>query len=118
MKKHYPSWHQVQIRFRDLDPLAHVHNTVCFTYSEEARSYYFDQLDTCLYQAEDGMRHAHVTGVQTCALPILLRGGARGRSARDPPGGPVEPGTRVRRGLRSEERRAGKEGGSRGSAYQ
>src|SRR5690606_39340430 len=24
------------------------------------------------FQAEDGIRHFHVTGVQTCALPILL----------------------------------------------
>src|SRR5690606_40914034 len=27
------------------------------------------------FQAEDGIRDFHVTGVQTCALPILLRGG-------------------------------------------
>jgi acyl-CoA thioester hydrolase len=37
-------WYPVQIRFRDLDPLAHVNNTVYFIYFEEARSYYFDQL--------------------------------------------------------------------------
>lgn len=37
-------WYPVQIRFRDLDALAHVNNTVYFTYFEEARSYYFDQL--------------------------------------------------------------------------
>jgi acyl-CoA thioester hydrolase len=37
-------WFPLQIRFRDLDPLAHVNNTVYFTYLEEARSYYFDQL--------------------------------------------------------------------------
>src|SRR5690606_40415320 len=34
------------------------------------------------FQAEDGIRDFHVTGVQTCALPIcivwLLPGGARG----------------------------------------
>jgi len=28
----FPSWYPVQIRFRDLDPLAHVNNTVYFTY--------------------------------------------------------------------------------------
>src|SRR5690625_7944555 len=30
----------------------------------------------CFFQAEDGIRDGHVTGVQTCALPIsmLLRG--------------------------------------------
>ena len=38
-------WYPLQIRFRDLDPLAHVNNTVYFTYLEEARSYYIDQLD-------------------------------------------------------------------------
>jgi acyl-CoA thioester hydrolase len=37
-------WYPVQIRFRDLDALSHVNNTVYFTYYEEARSYYFDQL--------------------------------------------------------------------------
>src|SRR6202051_3519186 len=32
-------------------------------------------LTLCLlfFQAEDGIRDAHVTGVQTCALPILAR---------------------------------------------
>lgn len=40
----------MQIRFRDLDPLAHVNNTVYFTYFEEARSYYFDQLHPWLDQ--------------------------------------------------------------------
>src|SRR5690606_40286542 len=28
------------------------------------------------FQAEDGIRHFHVTGVQTCALPIFQRSGA------------------------------------------
>src|SRR5690606_40588858 len=40
------------------------------------------------FQAEDGIRDFHVTGVQTCALPICLRGArqdlAGGRRA-DPP---------------------------------
>ncbi|GER91903.1 hypothetical protein KDW_60650 [Dictyobacter vulcani] len=40
----YRCWYPVQIRFRDLDPLAHVNNTVYFVYLEEARSFYFDQL--------------------------------------------------------------------------
>ncbi len=38
-------WYPVQIRFRDLDPLAHVNNSVYFIYFEEARSYYFNQLN-------------------------------------------------------------------------
>src|SRR5437870_8246881 len=28
-------------------------------------------LALCFFQAEDGIRDGHVTGVQTCALPIL-----------------------------------------------
>src|SRR5690606_5904925 len=33
------------------------------------------------FQAEDGIRDFHVTGVQTCALPILPSAGAAGRLA-------------------------------------
>src|SRR3989442_7185571 len=38
--------------------------------------YYRTQLAALLlfFQAEDGIRYADVTGVQTCALPILKRG--------------------------------------------
>src|SRR3989442_9675663 len=34
-----------------------------------------DEVDLCsfFFQAEDGIRDADVTGVQTCALPICLR---------------------------------------------
>src|SRR5439155_9618903 len=85
------------------------------------------------FQAEDGIRDGHVTGVQTCALPILVPGD----TATSPNGqleGPsdwplgdvaVSPGTtrraqsdkprrsagaRVHPQWRSEERRVGKEG--------
>src|SRR5690606_40458050 len=34
------------------------------------------------FQAEDGIRDFHVTGVQTCALPILLANGACGEAER------------------------------------
>src|SRR5690606_41146723 len=82
------------------------------------------------FQAEDGIRDFHVTGVQTCALPILgiarAHGNALGNSrvrlhAND------RRGTKdavdhsealivghLRLDLRSEERRVGKEGRSRG----
>src|SRR5215510_2990820 len=30
-------------------------------------------VDVCFFQAEDGIRDGHVTGVQTCALPIYVR---------------------------------------------
>ncbi len=43
-------WYPLQIRFRDLDPLAHVNNSVYFIYFEEARSHYFDQLEPWLKQ--------------------------------------------------------------------
>src|SRR5207245_8414411 len=57
------------------------------------------------FQAEDGIRDATVTGVQTCALPIsqLLEpaGKHRAKQPAEGPGG--------RAPLRSEERRVGKE---------
>src|SRR6266702_6419321 len=64
------------------------------------------------FQAEDGIRDGHVTGVQTCALPISLR---RSRSAMP------RSYARKRERLaavraRSEERRVGKECRSRWSA--
>src|SRR5438445_6206224 len=92
------------------------------------------------FQAEDGIRDIGVTGVQTCALPISGRRGARDRGAarrvalwrRDRaaavvPAGVVRraarvDGGRVRQGgragaqTRSEERRVGKECRSRWSA--
>src|SRR5256886_9568160 len=92
------------------------------------------------FQAEDGIRYLTVTGVQTCALPILLagrdqqaalrglvavrreqRGAARAERAVDVElhAGQVEPPRRVV-GLgsrRSEERRVGKECRSRWSPY-
>jgi acyl-CoA thioester hydrolase len=55
----FSSWYPVQIRFRDLDPLAHVNNTVYFTYFEEARSHYFDQLHPWLEQWPSGEEHQH-----------------------------------------------------------
>src|SRR5262249_56145227 len=81
------------------------------------------------FQAEDGIRDWSVTGVQTCALPIwrtsrrwlprrlvlrrirrLLRLVRRGLPRRGLAG------ARLRRLARSEERRVGKEGGTRGAA--
>src|SRR6202044_1885493 len=68
------------------------------------------------FQAEDGIRNVHVTGVQTCALPIFsqepldLREGV-GALAGEPTGDLVDA------GVRSEERRVGKECRSRWSPY-
>src|SRR6266498_5561422 len=47
------------------------------------------------FQAEDGIRDADVTGVQTCALPILPRG--RPAHCDRPGGGPVSASVRARR---------------------
>src|SRR5690606_40175596 len=87
------------------------------------------------FQAEDGIRDFHVTGVQTCALPISADleevrvaehraggGVAAARMAPDADAVDVDP--RIARGellhhrdlVRSEERRVGKEGRSRWSA--
>src|SRR5215813_14971921 len=70
------------------------------------------------FQAEDGIRDADVTGVQTCALPIwrwprptrALRSRCRTRSGSGMARAPRSAG-------RSEERRVGKECRSRWSPY-
>src|SRR5207245_6737476 len=99
------------------------------------------------FQAEDGIRDATVTGVQTCALPISPGGCERMTAVRraddDQPRdplrialgegephhaavGPADDGSercqaevieKLRERLRSEERRVGKEGRSRWSRY-
>src|SRR2546426_6372567 len=87
------------------------------------------------FQAEDGIRDYKVTGVQTCALPICAPGeaarlerlGAALDEAQRPLGGranaaavplhPPHPPLRDRVGVRSEERRVGKECRSRWSPY-
>src|SRR5699024_11561855 len=69
------------------------------------------------FQAEDGIRDRNVTGVQTCALPILPPAARRwarvyapmGQSTRKSP---------LPRNPRSEERRVGKESRSRWSPDQ
>lgn len=63
MRNSFPSWYPLQIRFRDLDPLAHVNNTVYFTYYEEARSYYFNQLDTWLKEWPSQEEHQEVESI-------------------------------------------------------
>src|SRR5690606_41181550 len=90
------------------------------------------------FQAEDGIRDFHVTGVQTCALPILPRGDvgrgtccalwaavsdallARHAGARREQTACLAKSFAVRRspcaGKRSEERRVGKGGRSRWAA--
>src|SRR5438270_10505155 len=71
------------------------------------------------FQAEDGIRDLTVTGVQTCALPISLadRRGLDQRDAQDR-AFLARPAAGVRRqGIRSEERRVGKECRSRWSPY-
>src|SRR5439155_15985662 len=88
------------------------------------------------FQAEDGIRDGHVTGVQTCALPILrcASTSAASRFSRHRLGAQSARGTGGRASLprqrttsrsranylaahRSEERRVGKECRSRTAAY-
>src|SRR5256885_11557140 len=80
------------------------------------------------FQAEDGIRDYKVTGVQTCALPILeKRREQRAGRARLFAGDGAEPESPALRGSRldhggeqadrSEERRVGKECRSRGAPY-
>src|SRR5437660_9029772 len=77
------------------------------------------------FQAEDGIRDGHVTGVQTCALPIFEAAAAeppQRHPLQRPPAvgtgedavrGPVHHISRARCSSRSEERRVGKECRSR-----
>jgi len=69
-------WYPVQIRFRDLDPLAHVNNTVYFTYFEEARSYYFEQLDLDHWPSreEDQLIHSGDEGAHTARIQTTVIG--------------------------------------------
>jgi len=53
MSEMYHCWYPLQIRFRDLDPLAHVNNSVYFIYFEEARSHYFKQLEVWQKPAQE-----------------------------------------------------------------
>src|SRR5256886_2795318 len=92
------------------------------------------------FQAEDGIRDLTVTGVQTCALPILMKTVARSSPAQraakneqqfsspssEVPEGRFDEGRPARGavarlpvedGVRSEERRVGKECRSRWSPY-
>src|SRR5439155_18212298 len=70
-------------------------------------------LGVFFFQAEDGIRDGHVTGVQTCALPISSCSSGRciphGKSLLSP--------ANVLADERSEERRVGKECRSRWSPY-
>src|SRR5699024_11361736 len=70
------------------------------------------------FKAEDGIRDRNVTGVQTCALPILpvvTKGDHFSNIKLSLTSGETKPPERFTEGaLRSEERRVGKEGGAGG----
>src|SRR5207302_2545288 len=75
------------------------------------------------FQAEDGIRDFHVTGVQTCALPIFGTTSRRKPPARTRPASARRRTTpagarRINASRRSEERRVGKECRSRWSRDQ
>src|SRR2546422_6729202 len=84
--------------------------------SVAVKAVHFSEL-SFFFQAEDGIRDVAVTGVQTCALPILRRSLAA-RDGDHPGIGPGGGRSGDRRSLcRSEERRVGKECRSRWSPY-
>src|SRR5690625_7654112 len=73
------------------------------------------------FQAEDGIRDGHVTGVQTCALPILRPPGLGQRRSYSPKvvrriSWPSVRSSHSSCRRRSEERRVGKECRARGGA--
>src|SRR5207253_6431320 len=57
------------------------------------------------FQAEDGIRDGHVTGVQTCALPIFARPASRS-TARSSPTSPSAIPSRLSSSRRSPSRRS------------
>ncbi|HEU5378466.1 MAG TPA: thioesterase family protein [Ktedonobacteraceae bacterium] len=71
-------WYPVQIRFRDLDPLSHVNNSVFFVYFEEARSYYFDRLklerwpsqeqDQLIHSSPEEEEKVHTSRIRTTTI--------------------------------------------------
>src|SRR5712692_1828584 len=63
MSDTFPCWYPVQIRFRDLDPLAHVNNTVYFTYFEGEKSQYLIQLHTWLKEWPSHEEHQEVESI-------------------------------------------------------
>src|SRR5690625_6075984 len=87
-----------------------------FEHLEQSIMGFVSNMCNFFFQAEDGIRGGHVTGVQTCALPILPRTPARSRKARGSGEQGVDELFRVEGGEvvgalaeRSEERRVGKE---------
>src|SRR5439155_6392176 len=97
-----------------------------YDYMLEAYIDYSCQLLFFFFQAEDGIRDGHVTGVQTCALPICHEEPHEGERVADLGARPVKLGDGVERPgagqhlvcdlpqeERSEERRVGKECRSR-----
>ncbi len=85
MSETYRCWFPLQIRFRDLDPLAHVNNSVYFIYFEEARSYYLAQLAPWLTQWPSGQEHQQRDEEELPTLDVSdapnprIRTGPRGR---------------------------------------
>src|SRR5699024_11778957 len=100
------------------------HTTISVACTDSVLYYIVHLSDTLFsffffFQAEDGIRDRNVTGVQTCALPILITEGVvtEGRAPLMLTGKDAD--AQERRGRqRSEERRVGKECRSRWAPYQ
>src|SRR5690606_39393208 len=53
-----------------LSPEINIDSEINFSYINPKFIRILKQFEPCFFQAEDGIRVFHVTGVQTCALPI------------------------------------------------
>src|SRR5690606_40218051 len=88
---------------RDLFITCSLHHLCDHIYDHQTKA----SLDFFFFQAEDGIRDFHVTGVQTCALPISVRPLPSGL-LRPSPSGRSPNASRHPVVARSEERRVGK----------
>lgn len=61
---------QIQVRFKDIDQMGHVNNSVYFTYAEQARMYFFDQTMPYLNWREKAFIVAKMEA--NYHLPVLL----------------------------------------------
>lgn len=77
MSNEFPCWYPLQIRFRDLDPLSHVNNTVYFTYYEEARSLYMSKLERWQATEPDDEEHQPPANAETSGHNPRIQTSAR-----------------------------------------
>jgi len=81
----FSHWHQLAVRFRDLDPLNHVNNAIFNTYFEESRIEYFRSIPVLLEDLRKDrsfvLVHISIDYFDTISYPASLTIGARFESA-------------------------------------